>query len=176
MLDSPEMLMQSHLVHGERLLWSGNPRRGITLQKTDFVGFGFALFGVVLMGLYAVQAIGDSNYIFLVFLIPFAIIWISVAAGQPIWRARQLRNAVYGLTDRRALIMQSKTSGLQSVSLASESTVTLQTHRDGTGTIWFGDQPAIRRQQEPGPAFRSIDDANAVYQRIQGIQTRPSAE
>ena len=140
MRSSPELLIQPYLARGERLLWTGRPRRAIAVQTGDYVGFGMALFGAAFMGREIVQVITDGAYGILPFLVPFAIVWIGIAAGQPLRRARRRRNAVYGLTDRRAIILQEASSEVQSVALVAEPIVALQTHRNGTGTILFGNQ------------------------------------
>jgi hypothetical protein len=177
MQPSPEMQIQPHLTRGERLLWSGRPRKGIGLQGTDFIGFGMGAVGVVFMGGSIVRGILDGDFGFLIFLVPFATVWVGIAAGQPFWRARRRRNVVYALTDRRALIVLEKASSeVQSVSLLAQPTVTLEAHRDGTGTILFGNQSAVERQQETGPAFRRVENVSAVYILIQEIQTHPSTE
>ena len=176
MQTSPELVLQPLLANGERLLWSGRPRAGIVLQMTDFVGFGMALFGLVVVGVVYAQTMGGADSAQLVFLVPFALVWFSIAAGQPIWRARRLRNVAYGLTDQRALILPGKSTDLQSISFAKEGNVTLQTRADGTGTILFGNYSAAAVQTLTGPAFRNIDNVNAVYQIIQGIQTESPSD
>jgi hypothetical protein len=165
----PELLIPPHFARGERLLWSGRPRAGIRVENKDVPGLGMGLFGLAFSVPQIVSMARSGDYGSLVFLVPFAIVWMSVAAGQPFWRAWRRRGVVYGLTEHRALVVRG-TAGteVQSVTLHAQPSIVLQEHRDRTGAIVFGSAEAKSRAQ--APAFERIDDARLVYGLIRDAQ------
>jgi hypothetical protein len=160
---------------GERLLWSGGPRRGLSLEREDFGLFLFCLIAFSVFAWYTTRAIDEENYLFLFFLTPLALAWAVFCLGHPFFRAARRKRTTYGLTDRRALVVSGRgAANVNSVDLPIKSTVTLIAHRDGTGTIRLGKLPRIivqKRRTDPMPsvpAFERIDGAEQVYAMIQG--------
>ena len=83
---------------------------------------------------------------------------------------------IYGITDRRAIIISGlRRRSVQSIYLSSLSTLTLEERRDGSGTIYFGDQPSwdqpsywygtygLGFQLAYGTQFFRIADVKQVY-------------
>ena len=79
---------------------------------------------------------------------------------------------IYGITDRRAIIISGfRRRSVQSIYLSSLSALTLEERPDGSGTIYFGDQPPYSHWQRSsyffqlglGPQFFRIADVKQVY-------------
>jgi hypothetical protein len=79
---------------------------------------------------------------------------------------------IYGITDRRAIIISGlRSRSVQSIYLSSLSALKFEERRDGSGTIYFGDQPLYWRgrasglgfQQGLGTQFFRIADVKTVY-------------
>jgi hypothetical protein len=79
---------------------------------------------------------------------------------------------IYGITDRRAIIISGfRRRSVQSIYLSSLSALTLEERPDGSGTIYFGDQPPYSHWQRSsyffqlglGPQFFRITDVKTAY-------------
>jgi hypothetical protein len=87
---------------------------------------------------------------------------------------------IYGVTDRRAIIVSGvRRRSVQSIYLSSLSALTLEERRDGSGTIYFGDQPSYLRGasgvgfwQGLGSQFFRIADVKQVYTIAQEAMQR----
>ena len=150
--------LRSHLDSGEKLLWAGRPAQGIVLTRQD----GYLIpFGVLLVAA-GLRFIPMGIYILIVGRL-FAELW---------YRSR----LIYGVTDRRAIIISGlRRRSVQSIYLSSLSALTLEERRDGSGTIYFGDQPSwdqpsywygtygLGFQLAYGTQFFRIADVKQVY-------------
>jgi hypothetical protein len=89
---------------------------------------------------------------------------------------------IYGITDRRAIIVSGvRRRSVQSIYLSSLSALKLEERRDGSGTIYFGDQPSywygahspgFGTQQAVGTQFFRIADAKQVYTIVREAMQR----
>ncbi|MEU0533124.1 hypothetical protein [Amycolatopsis tolypomycina] len=124
------------LLPGERLLWSGRPRR-ITLQGLDWYQLAS---GVVWVSVVATSALvfgrsSQTHYIGAVFAFcGLAAAWAPVAG-----RLWAMRRAVYAVTDRRVVVADG-VSGRTRVSayLGALPPPVARPGRDGAGTVTFG--------------------------------------
>ncbi|WP_143264001.1 hypothetical protein [Amycolatopsis kentuckyensis] len=81
---------------GERLLWSGRPRR---IAPTGLEWFRI-VFGSFMVSAFA-AAIGVSS---LGAAVTFGIIGLAIVWGPVLWRLRRTRREVYAVTDQRVVV------------------------------------------------------------------------
>ena len=185
--------LRSHLDSGEKLLWAGRPAQGIVLTTPR--DWSVSAFGVVWLG-FAVYNIWPTKAPDpLKSPVPFAMFvatgLLSIGIGiyaligrffvDRLYRSR----LIYGITDRRAIIISGlRRRSVQSIYLSSLSTLTLEERRDGSGTIYFGDQPSwdqpsywygtygLGFQLAYGTQFFRIADVKTVYTIAQEAMQR----
>ena len=184
MWDNSVSEIERELSSGERLLWSGQPRRGMRLRSSDafliplsLLWCGFAIY-------WEVSAIAmGAPLFFTLWGIPFVLIGLYIVFGRFIVDARMRERTFYGVTSERIIIV----SGLfsrqtKSLPLRTLSDISLTQRADGSGTITLGPvHPMAQRLpagwpgigQYAAPAFDLIDGAKQVYELIR--QTQKSA-
>ena len=168
MAADPHQVIGNELDPGERLLWSGQPRRGIVFRGTDvfMIPFsllwgGFAIFweAAVLWGGHHGQ--GKVPFFFALWGVPFILIGLYLIFGRFLVDAAQRENTYYGLTDRRAIIVfglfGSQPRGLailiymlagvawrrtKAIDLRTLTDIEMTESSDGSGTINLGPRPA----------------------------------
>lgn len=139
--DSADIL-QRFLRPGEALLWSGRPAQGVRLQAADsrLIPFSFAwlAFSVFWVGV-VVNAESSFGPAFAVFGIPFVLVGLYLTLGRFYVDARRRRTIVYGLTDRRIIIVPDASGDrVESIELGRLDEYSIKTKNDGSGTIMFG--------------------------------------
>ena len=177
-----ERVLRPELGAGERLLWSGQPRRGLRLRATDLFLVPFSLLWGGFAILWEVAAVrGGAPFFFGLWGIPFVAAGLYLMIGRFFVDAWQRARTYYGVTTERVLIV----SGLfqpqvKSLSLRSLPELTLAERGDRSGTITFGGVPPMygwfANSSWPGtasqlpPRFELIENARQVYGRIQTAQ------
>ncbi|MEZ5341776.1 MAG: hypothetical protein R2706_10075 [Acidimicrobiales bacterium] len=159
-IDSNGHDLNQQLQAGERMLWSGHPRRGLLLRPSDayLIPFSLMWFGFTMFWEPAVVT-GDAPLILMVWGIPFLIMGIYFTIGRFFVDARVRARTAYGLTNQRILIATGSPSApsLHTLPLEMLGSISLKTRSNGTGTIVFGDSHPLGKLY-PGvhlPACRS---------------------
>jgi hypothetical protein len=190
MWNNPESAIEQELSSGERLVWSGQPRRGIRLRTADAFLIPFSIFWCGFAIFWEFEALtatpkggGPTTIVFPLFGVPFVVIGLYLVFGRFIADARTRESTFYGITNERIIIV----SGLfarrtKSLNLRTLSDISLTERPDGSGTItfgpttpftlglWFpsGSWPGARQYAQP--AFEMIDSAKEVYDFIRQTQ------
>jgi len=170
--------LRSHLDSGEKLLWAGRPAQGMVLTPRDWAAIpnGVAWLSVAVYIFWPTKAPEPlkSPVPFALF-VAMGLLFIGIGIYLLIGRffADRLYRSrlIYGITDRRAIIISGlRRRSVQSIYLSSLSALTLEERRDGSGTIYFGDQPSYLRGasgigflQGFGTQFFRIADVKQVY-------------
>jgi hypothetical protein len=91
---------------GERLLWSGRPRRGLMLRAGDAFLIPFSLLwcGFVIFWEWSVVSIGHASWLLELWGVPFIAVGLHFVLGRFLVDAYQRRRTFYGVTDSRVLI------------------------------------------------------------------------
>lgn len=166
---------------GEQLLWSGSPAPGAkfkgsaALRVFGIFWLAFSLFWEA-GALTAVGAAGAAGLFFPLFGLPFVGIGVYMVLVAPQSRNRRLRKSIYGVTDRRVLIMLCTGSGaVRSVDLDAVLSMEVETRADGLGNLYFdtpSDHAYYRRQRVGAQSFYAEPlafyavDANAAQQAM----------
>jgi len=181
MTNSAASEIERELSSGERLLWSGQPRRGLRLRSSDAVVIpcsllwcGFAIFweaSVVTKG---------APFFFMLWGIPFILVGLYIVFGRFFLDARTRGRTFYGITSERIIIV----SGLfsrqtKTLQLRTLSDISLTERSDRSGSITFGPQHPMAQRLPSGwpgvgqygaPAFDMIERAKEIYDLIRETQ------
>jgi hypothetical protein len=177
------------LLPGERLLWTGRPRPGLTPNSRLLLSFAGVVLLVVSLFLFQqgqimgpIDASDPQGRVLramrliqgISVLVPVLV--LAVPAGLDLLARRR---TAYALTDRRVVIA----AGLNGRRVTSRSllllgAVTLEVRADGSGTIGFGPETKQAAQAfgftwlSPGSAdrFDGIPDAREVYALLMTAQ------
>jgi hypothetical protein len=175
--------IRSELSAGEHVIWSGQPRQGITLRPSDVFGIPFSLFfaGFSVFWMYSAAQSG-APLPFLLFGVPFVLVGIYLLIGRFFIEAKQRQATYYAVTQQRVIIcsgLLSKTT--KSLPLKTLQDLSLSERSDGAGTITFGAQHPMASmfagmagwpgmEQYIGPRFDLVPQARSVYESIRKAQ------
>ena len=177
----------SVMLPGERVLWSGEPGRGIYFQSTDIFLVPFSLLwcGFAVFWTFTASSAGAPTFFDLwgLMFVLFGLYFVFGRFLVDIW-VRQ--GTSYTVTNRRILINRGGLFPRQIViNLADLPPVSLNMRGSGRGTIRFGEAynrwnrggawtPAL----DPTPQFIAIDNAQGVFDLIHKARddmSRPQA-
>ena len=165
-----EAELRSHLDSGEKLLWAGRPAQGIVLTRQDWylIPFGAVWLGAAVHWPVSTAKKTPEPLALFLDLLPIGI-GICIVSGRlfaDLWYRSRL---IYGVTDRRAIILLGMRRGsMQSIDLSSLITLKLEECWNRSGTIYFGaDHPSCRHDAYGGSEFGTYAPSG---------QTRPGEE
>lgn len=133
------------LERGEKLIWTGVPKRGLRLRPGDGLLIPFSL----LWGGFAIfwetsVIVTHAPIVFPLFGSFFVVVGLYLMIGRFFLDARIRASTLYALTDQRAIILSgifSRTT--ESVFLHSLADISISEKSDGSGTIQLGRTPAF---------------------------------
>jgi hypothetical protein len=134
-----QMDLQSSMLEGEHLLWSGHPPHGLRfrLYNVVHVFFGLLWCGFMCYWEYSVVFIERTALFLKLWGIPGVLIGLFLLAGPFFVDARRRQRTIYGITDKRVLIVTG--SKLTSLDLQTLPTVSLMKLPSGGGFVNFFD-------------------------------------
>ena len=181
MLHSAASEIERELSSGERLLWSGQPRRGLRLRASDAFVIPFSLLwcGFAIFWEFTVVSKG-APFFFMLWGVPFVLIGLYMVFGRFFADSRARERTLYGVTNERIIIVGGLFSRqTKSLPVRTLSDVSLTENGDGSGTIRFGPEHPFARRTPAGwpgasryapPAFDLIDGVRDVYEIIRQAQ------
>lgn len=131
-----------YLLTGERLLWTGQPKQGLTLSARD--GFlipfsllwgGFAIFWNIAVWTFPASSSDEPDLFFKLFGLPFLIVGIYLIIGRFFHDAAIRKKTFYGVSDQRVLVVRG--SRITSLDIDRLPRLEFSENRDGSGTIAF---------------------------------------
>ncbi len=145
----PELRLQSELLAGERLLWTGQPDPRVIFERVDIflVPFsllwgGFALVweaGVLGLGVFGEGHGSAVPWFFVLWGIPFVLVGLYFIAGRFFYKAWRKRRTYYALTNERALVLvEGRGRTLRACFLSAVPTINKSVRSSEVGTITFG--------------------------------------
>mgnify|MGYP001195857327 FL=1 len=184
MVKTSTSIFDTLLNSGEKLLWSGKPRQGFLLHRSDVFFIPFSLVWAVIAGwleygtLVSPLPLEDKLWSFFSL---FVAAYILVLRFVVDLLSRYF--SFYALTDKRLLIHTGflKTT-LLSLPLAEQKEINLDLRKDGSGDIVFG--PLDPKSwmytgggwpkfgENPPPAFVLLKDAEKIYKLILSQQKK----
>jgi hypothetical protein len=174
--------VQFSLDRGERQLWAGVPRQGLTLGPNDLVVVPFSLLwgGFAIFWEWGVFHSG-APFFFRLWGVPFVLLGLYMMVGRFFYDSYRRARTTYAVTSDR-IIIQSGGGSLKSIPIRTLGEVTLRESADGSGTIAFGPLPTgmklalplSRPGSESIPMFEMIPNARTVYDIIRDAQRAPA--
>jgi hypothetical protein len=172
---------------GEKIVWSGQPRQGLTFRPLDWFLVPFSLLwgGFFLFFEYSMITEGAPLGAMAIGL-PFVLMAVYLIIGRFFVDMAQRRRTYYALTNERAIII----SGLfhqhitaLAIKLLPEVSVSIR--RNGKGTITFGSSHPMAwmyagsgfpsmGMYHAAPCFEMIDDVRTVYQHVKRLRRERS--
>lgn len=171
----PSLIVQRVLEGNESLMWADRPKQGLLVHGADGIAALSGLMWVVLSVAWAWNAYkAGAAPQQLALAIPFAVYGLYLLTGRFLAEVLRRRHILYGLTDRRALILSGwRTQRVTSFDLGQIERISLTHHRDGTGTILFGTEEEVQirlpgrgtkaEMRIVGARFESIDRPRYVH-------------
>lgn len=173
--------LRQTLLTDERVLWEGEPYKGMILRPIEaflipfsLLWAGFAVFWNI--GVWFTDSHG-SDLPFKLFGLPFLIAGLYITFGRFLLDMRIRSHLHYAVTDRRILIYrQGRNAKSKSVDIKRLPSIELDERSDGYGTIRFGAAMSLLSGQNFGiwqptfdatPQFLRIPSVRSVYQLIQ---------
>jgi hypothetical protein len=162
---------------GESLLWADRPGQGLRLRPMDAIHIPFSIVwgGFAIFWETMVVTMGAPLW-FAIWGVPFVMIGLYLMIGRFFVDARLRARTVYGLTNRRVVVVFGHFGrNTVSVPLSTLTGVSLRERRDGSGTLHLGNNAGLYRwgmTQWPDPSaipvvrLELIPDARRVYDEI----------
>ena len=150
------------LVPGENILWKGKPEKGGIFTKQDVIMIPFSIFwcGFAFFWFFGALEAG----IFALFGVPFVLIGLYLVAGRFFVTAYLRKNTAYVITNKK--IIRKKGKRVDMIEIASLPPMHTELHKDGCGTITFGEPVySYRYGRSRGyvePAFSLENIANVI--------------
>lgn len=175
-------VIQRELDPQETLLWSGCPKQGLLLRRSDLFAIPFSLLwgGFAMFWEFSVWTMPHTPVLFRLWGVPFVGAGLYLIFGRFFADAQQRSRTFYGLSSDRVIIV----SGLfhkrvQSLPLRNLSEISVSNSRGGAGTLVFGPTPPWTiglgggwpgGRQASTPRFDTIDQVQQVYQQLRAAQ------
>jgi len=177
MTNSAASEIERELSSGERVLWSGQPRRGLRLHSSDAFVIPFSLLwcGFAIFWEASVITPG-APFFFRLWGIPFVLVGLYIVFGRFFVDARIRERTFYGVTNERIIFVGGLFSRqTKSLPLRTLSDISLTERSDRSGSITFGPQHPMAHCLPSGwpgtgryaaPAFDMIERAKEIYELI----------
>ena len=165
-------VLSAELLAGERLLWHGQPERGLRFSTADALAMPFSLMWAAFAFFWELTAIRQGAPLFFVLWgLPFVICGLYLIGGRFVWDAYRRARTFYGVTDSRILIVNRGFGGaVKSVSLAAIGELVMNRTDDGSGTLRFGRGPVGAGPWFEGPGWPGMYTTAPAFERIEGVR------
>ncbi|MCA9114933.1 MAG: PH domain-containing protein [Planctomycetaceae bacterium] len=182
MFEDARSLLALELSPGERLLWAGQPRKGLMFRQIDVIMIPFSLMfcGFAVFWEYMVLRM-EAPLDFALFGLLFVAVGLYLLIGRYFVDAWQRARTFYGVTSDRILIISGiHQRSTRSIPLDQLKELSLTERSDGTGSVTLGPELAIITPQTGtrrptvhrglGPRFDEIEHVREVYEIIRAAQ------
>jgi len=168
-------LVQKELEPGESFLWVGRPAPGRSaLQSLPILLFaipwtGFAVFWVVGAASMGMPTSAPSSWqYFPLFGVPFILVGLGMLS-VPYWVYRTATRTVYGISDRRILVIQARgTRSVQSYPADRIAGVRRRERSDGSGDLFV--TVAAGGSGPPNPLAPNVGGATVTFYGIANVK------
>jgi len=173
--------LQKYLESGERLVWTGQPRKGLIFRSFDafMIPFSALWLGFAIFWTYTALR-GGAPFFFAAFGLIFVGVGLVLLFGRFYLDARMRANTFYAITDRRVLILSGmKRINLTTLNIKNLDVIEYSERADGSGSIYFGGKGPMSlvgssMNWYPGvkiiPMLDQIAEARVVYMKLMEMQ------
>jgi hypothetical protein len=178
-------LFKYDLLTDEEILWIGQPETNVRFMRSDIFSIPFSLIFLITGIILFVFAV--NNRVFYTFLIglPFFISGVYPLFGIFFQSKYLKKRTYYAVTNKRVLILTNLFSrDLQSRFISGVHDINKYIHKDGIGTIHFGNHPCMKYLKhnvdynynfigfgfDPVPTFYDIKDVDNVCQLVENLR------
>lgn len=171
--------LRQHLDNDEKLLWSGQPKKGIVFRSEDLFLIPFSILWCG-FAVFWVYSAAQGGGMFALFGIPFVFIGLIFVFGRFFIDAKQRENTYYGITENRIIIKSGIFSkNIKSLNITTLSDIEYNEKSDGSGTISIGPKNPMMMWGNgmnwwPGikasPQLDLIQEVRKVYNQIIDLQ------
>lgn len=176
-----EAELRPNLSANEKLVWSGKPKTGIILRKSDafLIPFTICWAGFAIFWESSVMTTMHAPFFFKLAGIPFVCVGLYITIGRFFLDARKRANTLYGITNDRIIIKSGIfNQEIKSLNIRAISDITFTQKADNSGTITLGpsdlisgmiqgfDWPGVKQQN----SLELIEEVKSVYDKIIAIQ------
>ena len=179
--------LQNELSPNEKLLWEGQPQQGLVFRAVDVFLIPFSLVWTsgpvsIMISILFKDGVSDLSGAVLLFMtipILFFFVGLYMLIGRFIHDRYRRKNTVYGLTDKRAILIDRRS--IRFVDLAGAGAeLNFKLYPKDRGTIEFGKTrlPALHSfsdsfkyctGQPMGKAFERVSNASDVYRQVKAV-------
>lgn len=175
--------LTGYLMAGERLIWWGRPRQGFVFAGRDVFLIPFSLMWAGFSFFWETSVVrSNAPLFFMLWGVPFVLVGLYVTVGRFLFDAWVRRRILYGVTNRRILIVRTRPSrNFTALNIDQLPTLELSEGAGGRGTIRFG-APALfstfgarggwglwAPALDSTPQFTGIEEARNVFNQIQSL-------
>ncbi|MBL0267694.1 MAG: PH domain-containing protein [Chitinophagaceae bacterium] len=173
--------LQQHLDSNEKLIWSGQPKKGVIFRTADIFLIPFSLLWCGFAIFWFTTALrSGAPFIFAMFGIPFVVVGLIFVFGRFIIDAKMREKTVYGITADRIIIKSGIfKKSVKSLNIKTLSDIEFDEKGDGSGTIRIGPRNIMMSWMNGmewwpgykyGPSIDLIPEVRKVYQKIIELQ------
>jgi hypothetical protein len=173
---STQTLFQNEMLKDEKILWTGQPKKGFVLLGEDIFW--------ILVGLFFIGAVSFMGYntdlsfiIFLIiFTLPFVLIGLYLVFGIIIYKNYRKNRTYYAVTNQRIIILINSSNKIVESILINQIPVLKKTvKKDGSGTIQFENTGYIGAGKNSYRieilSLDNIMDVDTVYRMISDLRS-----
>lgn len=172
-----EKEFEYELIEGEKLLWTGKPRKGILFESTDRFYIPVSLiFTAVATMIFITVRKAEINSAFQWYILLFVIVGFYNLFGRFFYDSWRRANISYAITGTRAIIRSGIfTKKYRSIYISDISELNKKFRQDGSGTIIFGPDivlywvSRIPRTDLP-PKFERVANVQEPYSLLLKLQ------
>ncbi len=172
------LLFQKYLKEGEKILWTGQPQRGIKIRDADIIliPVSIILIGFAVILDYVLMNY-DSPLAFKALGVMFALGGIYSGGIRFILDASHRRKTFYCITNKRVLVLSGSKKTLKTLPVKNIDQLDKTEERDGSGFIIFGNTNPLwpwllgkfYMSGDSIPGLEMLPDVNTVFDLLEDL-------
>ena len=173
-------LLNQELNSDEKIVWTGSPKQGIKFKYSDIFLIPFSLMWGGIAIIWEIKALSSNAPLFFkLWGIPFDLVGLYIIIGRFILDAKLRKGTIYGLTNKRAIIISGLASKkITSINLKNLPEIQVSKKSDGSGSIVLGSSNPLQFLQNFSllniskgiPSFEGIQNVDLVKNYINQYQ------
>ncbi len=165
---STQTLFQNEMLKDEKILWTGQPKKGFVLTIRDILQILAGLFFIGMGSFFEYGAIQSFDLFAMIFGLLFLLPGLCMVLGNISSRNYQTKRTYYAVTNQRIIILiNSSNKKVESIVINQIPVLNKTVKKDGSGTIRFDNSGAGENSYSvEALSFDNIMDVDTVYRMI----------